>query len=172
MTSDPSYYRWTQWLFLQLYRAGLAVRREAPVVWCPSCLTVLAFEQVEGDRCERCGTQVTERVMKQWFLRITEYADRLLDGLDDLDWPEVATRLQRDWIGRSRGVDVDFAVAGSELVLTAFTTRIDTLFGVTFLAVSPEHPEAARLSIGVEAVHPLTGARLPVVVADYVAPAS
>jgi len=101
VTSDPSYYRWTQWIFLRLYAAGLAVRRHAPVVWCPSCLTVLAHEQLEGDRCERCGSRVTQQRMRQWFLRITAYADELLDGLDELDWPPVAKRLQREWIGRS-----------------------------------------------------------------------
>ncbi len=100
-TSDPAYYRWTQWIFLRLYQAGLAVRRQAPVLWCPSCLTVLAHEQLEGDRCERCGTLVTERRMRQWFLRITAYADELLDALDELDWPPVAKRIQREWIGRS-----------------------------------------------------------------------
>jgi leucyl-tRNA synthetase len=145
VTSDPSFYRWTQWIFLQLYRAGLAVRKEAPVVWCPSCKTVLAFEQVEGDRCERCGTRVTERVMKQWFLRITAYAQELLDGLDTLDWPALSKRLQADWIGRSEGVEVDFGVPDAGLTLSAFTTRPDTLFGVTFLAVPPGHPELGRL---------------------------
>ena len=200
VTRDPSYYRWTQWVFLQLYRAGLAVRTEAPVVWCPSCLTVLAFEQLEGDRCERCRTPVTRRVMKQWFLRITAYADHLLDGLDSLDWPAAAVRLQRDWIGRSRGVEVDFAVKGKDLNLPTFTTRPDTLFGVTFLAVPPEHsllpllvePDrraeveaftealaslsgergrdgAARGAFtGSFAVHAVTGAEVPIFVADYV----
>jgi leucyl-tRNA synthetase len=150
VTSDPGYYRWTQWVFLQLYRAGLAVRREAPVVWCPTCLTVLAFEQLEGDRCERCGTPVVRRVMRQWFLRITSYADALLAALEGLDWPESAKRLQREWIGRSSGVEIDFDVENSENRLTAFTTRPDTLFGVTFLAVSPEHPIAHELASGTE----------------------
>jgi leucyl-tRNA synthetase len=150
VTSDPGYYRWTQWVFLQMHRAGLAVRREAPVVWCPTCLTVLAFEQLEGDRCERCGTQVVRRVMRQWFLRITAYADALLDGLEGLDWPESAKRLQGEWIGRSAGVEIDFKVEDSELRLTAFTTRPDTLFGVTFLAVSPGHPNARGLAFGAE----------------------
>jgi leucyl-tRNA synthetase len=207
-TSDPAYYRWTQWLFLRLYRAGLAVRREASVVWCPSCLTVLAQEQLEGDRCERCNSQVTTRVTRQWFLRITAYADRLVDGLDELDWPETAKRSQREWIGRSEGVEVDFEVRGGEL-LTAFTTRPDTLFGATFLAVSVQHPrveelaraggnqaevaafvasareQAARASAaeayggrgtpralrtGATAIHPATGAELPICVADYVDP--
>lgn len=178
-TSDPAYYRWTQWIFVQLHRAGLAVRREAPVVWCPSCLTVLAFEQLEGDRCERCGTEVTQRVMKQWFLRITAYADALVDGLDDLDWPELAKRLQREWIGRSRGLEIDFPIEGRELVLRTFTTRADTLFGATFVALSPDHPAAAQLApdglhteegvfTGLHALHPATGERLPVYVAPYV----
>ncbi|HEY1331560.1 MAG TPA: leucine--tRNA ligase [Actinomycetota bacterium] len=178
-TSDPSYYRWTQWVFLQLYRAGLAVREDAEVVWCPSCRTVLAFEQLEGDRCERCGTEATRRFMKQWQLRITAYADQLLAGLDDLDWPDISKRLQRDWIGRSEGVEVDFAIAGRPRdVLSAFTTRVDTLFGVTFLAVPPGHPIIERADrdappqagtrTGVEVLHPTTGERIPVVIADYV----
>jgi leucyl-tRNA synthetase len=167
VTCDPSYYRWTQWLFLQLYRAGLANRAEAPVVWCPSCLTVLAYEQLEGDRCERCGSVVTERVMKQWFVRITAYADRLLEGLERLDWPEAAKRLQREWIGRRPGADVAFHVPSLGRTLTAFTTRVDTLYGATFVAVSPSHPLARRLE-GATAVHPATGAALAVVVADHV----
>jgi len=167
VTSDPSYYRWTQWVFLQLYRAGLAYRAEAPVVWCPSCLTVLAYEQVEGDRCERCGTVVTERVMNQWFFRMTAYADRLVDGLDSLDWPEVAKRIQREWIGRRRGAEVTFDVPSLGERLTAFTTRVDTLFGATFVAVSPSHPLAERVG-GEAALHPATRAKIPVVVADYV----
>lgn len=149
-TDDPRYYHWTQWIFLQLYRAGLAVRREAPVIWCPSCLTVLAFEQVDGDACERCGTLVTPKVMKQWFLRITAYADVLLDTLPELDWPELSKRLQQEWIGRSAGVSVTFALQqgwpGPPGELTAFTTRADTLLGVTFVAVAPEHPVVAELA--------------------------
>ncbi len=167
VTSDPSYYRWTQWVFLQLYRAGLAYRAEAPVVWCPSCLTVLAYEQLEGDRCERCGTVVTERVMKQWFFRMTAYADRLLEGLERLDWPEVAKRVQREWIGRRPGAEVVFDVPSLGQRLTAFTTRVDTLYGATFVSVSPSHPLAKRVE-GATGVHPATGALLPVVVADYV----
>ena len=147
-TSDPSYYRWTQWIFLQLYRAGLAVRREAAVVWCPSCLTVLANEQLEGERCERCGTRVVERIMDQWFLRITAYAEELLEGLDDLDWPESAKRAQREWIGRSEGVEIDFDVPDTGVRLRTFTTRPDTLFGVTFLVLPPEHPDLEALARG------------------------
>jgi leucyl-tRNA synthetase len=176
VTSDPTYYRWTQWVFLELQRAGLAFRQEAPVVWCPSCQTVLAFEQLEGDRCERCGSPVTERVMKQWFLRITAYADVLVDELDHLDWPSVAKRLQREWIGRSRGSEIDFAVEGGQ-VLHAFTTRADTLYGASFVAIAPGHPLAEELSgasedtggfTGRHAVHPGTGELLPVYAAPYV----
>jgi leucyl-tRNA synthetase len=175
VTSEPAYYKWTQWIFLRLYQAGLAVRREAPVVWCPSCLTVLANEQLEGDRCERCGTRVTWRTMRQWFLRITAYADQLLDGLDELDWPETAKRLQRDWIGRSDGVEIDFELEDGGR-LSAFTTRPGTLAGVTFLAVPSPQPEPAAgreqttrgRFTGRRALHPVTGARLPVWEADYV----
>ncbi len=167
VTSDPSYYRWTQWIFVKLFEAGLAVRKQAPVVWCPSCLTVLANEQVEDDRCERCRTVVASRVMEQWFLRITAYADRLLDGLNDLDWPDLSKRLQRDWIGRSEGVDIDFRVKDSDLVMTVFTTRPDTLFGATFLAISPDYPHSERLA-GRLAVNPATGKEIPVLIAEYV----
>jgi leucyl-tRNA synthetase len=146
-TDDPRYYRWTQWIFLQLYHAGLAVRRESRVLWCPSCLTVLAFEQVDDEQCERCGTTVTTRVMKQWYLRITAYADALLDTLDGLDWPALSKTLQRDWIGRSTGSTVTFGLDPADLGrLTAFTTRADTLFGVTFVAVAPEHPLVGSLA--------------------------
>ena len=150
VTSDPSYYRFTQWVFLQLYRSGLAERRRAPVVWCPSCLTVLAREQLEGNRCERCGTEVSFRVMEQWYLLMTRYADQLLDGLDGLDWPESAKRIQREWIGRSEGAEVRWRVAGHDLELVTFTTRPDTLFGVTFLAVPPELPDLEGLTGGTD----------------------
>ncbi|HEX4905004.1 MAG TPA: leucine--tRNA ligase [Acidimicrobiales bacterium] len=158
-TSQPDYYRWTQWLLVRLFEAGLLHQAEAPVLWCPSCLTVLAREQTEdgGTSCERCRTAVTERVMRQWFLRITAYADRLLDGLDALDWPERAKRLQRQWIGRSHGREIDFGD------LTVFTTRPDTVPAVTFLAVPAGHPAA-----GSTRPHPLTGAPVPVLEADYV----
>ena len=167
VTSDPAYYRWTQWIFLKLYEAGLAVRKTAPVVWCPSCSTVIANEQLEGERCERCATQVTQRVMEQWFFRITAYADRLLDGLDGLDWPDFAKRLQREWIGRSTGVEIDFEVEGTGERLLAFTTRPDTLFGVTFLAVSPDHELAAALT-GRWAINPASGERVQILAAEYV----
>jgi leucyl-tRNA synthetase len=167
VTSDPSYYRWTQWIFVELFDAGLAVRREAPVNWCPSCQTVLANEQLEGGGCERCGTLVVERTMLQWFLRITAYAEQLLRGLDDLDWPESAKRAQRRWIGRSEGVEIDFEVPERASRLRVFTTRPDTLFGVTFLAVPPGDQRLVAFA-GASAVHPATGERIPVVVADHV----
>ena len=160
-TSSPRYYRWTQWVLVQLFRAGLMYHAEAPVVWCPSCLTVLAREQTEGPAaeavCERCSSRVTERRMWQWFLRTTAYAERLLAGLDNLDWPEQAKRLQRRWIGRSEGREIDFGD------LTIFTTRPETLPAVTFLAVPAGHPAA-----GSTRPHPMTGAPLPVLEADYV----
>ncbi len=137
-THDPAYYRWTQWIFLQLYAAGLAYRKEAAVNWCPDDETVLANEQVTGDRCERCGTEVQIRQMEQWFFRITSYADRLLDGLDELDWPGHIKAMQRNWIGRSEGAFVDFAAING--VIRVFTTRPDTLFGATYLVLAPEHP--------------------------------
>lgn len=145
-TSDPNYYRWTQWLFLQMYKAGLAVRKRAPVNWCPSCLTVLANEQVGAGVCERCGTEVVQREMTQWFFRITSYADRLLAGLGDLDWPETSKKLQANWIGRSQGAEITFTVAGNGDQMTVFTTRPDTLFGVTYMVLAPEHPLVDRIT--------------------------
>jgi leucyl-tRNA synthetase len=142
-TTDPGYYRWTQWLFLQLFKAGLAYQAEAPVNWCPQDQTVLANEQVIDGRCERCDSPVERKVMRQWFFRITAYADRLLD-FGGGDFPEAWVRRQQAWIGRSEGAEIDFAVG--EERLTVFTTRPDTLFGVTFLALAPEHPLAERLA--------------------------
>ncbi len=167
-TSKPDYYRWTQWILVRLFEAGLLYQAEAPVTWCPSCLTVLAREQTEegGTTCERCGSLVTERVLTQWFLRITAYADRLVDGLDALDWPDHAKRLQRQWIGRSEGREIAFALVDpidGENHVTVFTTRPDTLLGVTFLAVPVGSPLA-----GTTVRHPTTNIELPVLEADYV----
>jgi len=139
-TSDPEYYRWTQWIFVQLFKAGLALHEESSVYWCPSCLTVIANEQLEGDRCERCGSEVETRMMRQWFLKMTAYAQRLLDGLENLDWPDMAKRVQAEWIGRSEGVEIDFPIVGSDATITAFTTRPDTTFGVTFVVLAFDHP--------------------------------
>ena len=137
-TTDPAYYKWTQWIFLELFKAGKAFKKKAAVNWCPNDKTVLANEQVEGGRCERCGAVVEQRVLEQWFFRITDYAGRLLDDLDGLDWSLTTRTAQRNWIGRSRGAELDF-VAGNATV-RVYTTRPDTIFGATFLVLAPEHP--------------------------------
>jgi leucyl-tRNA synthetase len=145
ITSDPNYYRWTQWIFLQLFKNKLAYRGTGLVNWCPSCNTVLANEQVVNGECERCGSQVEQREMPQWLLKITDYADRLIDDLASLDWPEPIKESQRNWIGRSEGAEIGFAVEFEKEdakpgLIPIFTTRPDTLFGATFLILSPEHP--------------------------------
>ena len=143
-TTDPEYYRWTQWIFIQLFNAGLAVRKEAPVNWCPSCMTVLANEQVISGRCERCATPVEQRRIAQWFFRITEYVERLLDNLEDLDWSETTKKAQRNWIGRSEGALLRFPILAPDdrdgPQIEVFTTRPDTVFGATYMVLSPEHP--------------------------------
>ncbi|HKH47057.1 MAG TPA: leucine--tRNA ligase [Thermoanaerobaculia bacterium] len=142
----PEYYRWNQWLFLHMFEKGLAYKKEAPVNWCPSCRTVLANEQVVDGECERCGTPVVQRDLEQWFFRITDYADRLLAGLDGLEgWPEKVKVMQRNWIGRSEGAEIDFAIPAFKESVTVFTTRPDTIHGATFLVLAPEHPLVARL---------------------------
>jgi leucyl-tRNA synthetase len=197
-TAEPSYYRWTQWLFVQLFKAGLAEWREGAVNWCPSCMTVLADEQVEAGRCERCGTAVETRYLRQWWLKITRFAQELLDALDSLDWSESTKSMQRNWIGRSEGATILFDLEGCRRKdVRVFTTRPDTLFGATFLVVGADHPEledfvpqerwgelnawrnrlppvseepdfSVALELGSHAVHPLTGERLPVWAAPYV----
>jgi leucyl-tRNA synthetase len=150
-TSEPSYYRWTQWIFLELFRAGLAYRKEAAVKWCPHDQTVLANEQVDADgRCERCGCLVEVRQLEQWFLRITDYAERLLSDLDGIDWPEHVKTMQRNWIGRSEGAEVTFRCEALQIDYPVFTTRPDTLFGATFFVMAPEHPDVVRLAAGTE----------------------
>ncbi len=144
-TTDPKYYRWTQWIFLQLYRKGLAYVDEIPVNWCPALGTVLANEEVIDGRSERGNHPVERRPMKQWMLRITAYAERLLDDLQGLDWPEGIKEMQRNWIGKSIGADVDFAIDGSEEQVRVFTTRPDTLFGATYMVLAPEHPLVGKL---------------------------
>ena len=152
-TSDPSYYRWTQWLFLRLYERGLAYRSEAAVNWCPKDQTVLANEQVIDGHCERCGTLVEARQLEQWFFRITDYADRLLDDLATIDWPEHVVTMQRNWIGRSEGAEVTFSCEELGTDYPVFTTRPDTLFGATFFVMAPEHPDVFRLAAGTEHEH-------------------
>lgn len=143
-TCDEEYYRWTQWLFLQLYKKGLAYRKEALVNWCPSCETVLANEQVVDGKCERCGEAVVRKDMTQWFLKITDYAEELLDGLSILDWPEKTKLMQKNWIGKSTGCEVNFECETGDTV-TVFTTRPDTLFGVDYVVLAPEHPLVKKL---------------------------
>lgn len=152
-TSDPGYYKWNQWLFLELYKRGLAYRKDSPVNWCPKDQTVLANEQVVAGQCERCGTEVVKKKLTQWYFKITDYADRLLDDLDLLKgkWPDKVLRMQANWIGRSRGADVDFTIEGSDRTVPVFTTRPDTLFGVTFMAVAPDSDLAAELAAGSDA---------------------
>lgn len=202
VTCDPSYYKWNQWLFLKLYENGLAYRKEAPVNWCPKCNTVLANEQVLEGHCERCETEVIRRNLTQWFFNITAYAQELLDKLDVIDWPEKTKRIQRNWIGRSEGSEIKFKIDGKELYFYTFTTRTDTLMGVTYVVLAPEQElvdtittpeqkeaveaykdyarkasEIDRLSTtrektgvftGAYAVHPITGEKVPIWIADYV----
>ncbi|KJL32738.1 leucine--tRNA ligase [Microbacterium azadirachtae] len=149
-TSDEEYYRWNQWLFLKLYERGLAYRKKSPVNWCPNDQTVLANEQVVDGRCERCGAEVVKKNLTQWYFRITDYADRLLDDLNQLEgfWPHKVLQMQRNWIGRSIGADVDFAIEGREGVVTVFSTRPDTLHGATFMVVAPDSDLASELAAG------------------------
>lgn len=147
LTCVPEYYKWNQWLFLQLYKKGLAYRKNAPVNWCPSCQTVLANEQVMGDGgCERCNTTVIQKNLTQWFFKITSYAEQLLDGLNTIDWPEKTKLMQTNWIGKSVGAEVDFKIEGTDEKMTVFTTRPDTLFGVTYVVIAPEHPLVKKIA--------------------------
>ena len=139
VTCKPDYYKWTQWLFLKLYEQGLAYRKNAPVNWCPSCNTVLANEQVNDGSCERCDTEVTKKDLTQWFFKITDYADELLEKLDTLDWPEKTVSMQKHWIGKSTGAEVNFKVKDSDINFNVFTTRVDTLNGVTYVTLAPEN---------------------------------
>jgi leucyl-tRNA synthetase len=139
-TCDPEYYKWTQWLFLELFEAGLAYRKQAAVNWCPGCQTVLANEQVVDGACERCGSAVTREPRTQWFFKITDYADELLDGLDRIDWPDRVKNAQRAWIGRSEGAEVIFRTADDGAEVMVYTTRPDTLYGATYFVFAPEHP--------------------------------
>lgn len=203
-TTDPEYYKWTQWIFLKLWKQGLAFESYDPINWCPSCQTGLSNEDLEQGKCERCGSVVEKRPMRQWVLRITAYADKMLRDLKKLNWPEGIKEAQRNWIGRSEGTEVVFCVADTEEEIRVFTTRLDTIYGCTYVVVAPEHPlvknqesriknqnevkkyliaakkktdlerselnkdKSGVLLNGIEAIHPFTGERLPVFVADYV----
>ena len=145
-TCDPSYYKWTQWLFIQLYKHGLAYKKEALVNWCPKCNTVLANEQAAGGICERCKSIVEQRKMSQWFFKITDYAEELLRDHDILDWPERTKAIQKNWIGRSTGTEVSFNVVDSDEKITVFTTRVDTLMGLSYVVLAPESELALKLT--------------------------
>ncbi len=146
-TTDPDFYKWTQWIFVKMFKEGLAYEKEMPINWCPSCKTGLANEEVVNGKCERCNADVTKKNLKQWMLRITKYADRLLADLDKLEWPEKVKKMQADWIGKSYGAEVDFPVEGREEKITVYTTRPDTLYGATFMVLAPEHAMAASLAV-------------------------
>jgi len=155
ITSDSDYYRWTQWIFVKLFKAGLAVRKKASVLWCPKCLTVLAYEQVIAGKCERCETAVIQKELEQWFFKITNYADRLLKNLDYIDWSENTKQMQRNWIGRSEGIQIEFKVQSlrpelrprvSEFKINVFTTRPDTIFGATFIVLAVDNPQVLKIT--------------------------
>ncbi|MGI5852105.1 MAG: leucine--tRNA ligase [Caldicoprobacterales bacterium] len=155
-TSSPEYYKWTQWLFLQFYKRGMAYKKKSSVNWCPSCETVLANEQVVNGGCERCSTEVTKKELEQWFFRITEYAQRLLDDIDKLqDWPEKVKIMQKNWIGRSEGAMVSFQIHGFDDKIEVFTTRPDTIYGVSSMVLAPEHPLVIKLVEGTEYEEPV-----------------
>jgi leucyl-tRNA synthetase len=202
VTCAPEYYKWTQWLFLTLYKKGLAYRKEAPVNWCPKCNTVLANEQVHDGHCERCESEVTKKNLTQWFFKITEYAQELLDKLEGLDWPEKTKKIQTNWIGRSEGAEIEFKVENKDIRFKVFTTRADTLMGVTYVVLAPENELVASLTTeeykaavkeyqdatkkqteidrlsttkektgvftGSYALHPITGQKVQIWIADYV----
>ncbi len=138
-TTDPGFYKWTQWIFVKMFKEGLAYEKEMPINWCPDCKTGLANEEVVNGQCERCGSDVTKKNLRQWMLKITAYAERLLNDLESLDWPDKVKKMQSDWIGKSYGAEVDFTLEGSDEKIRVFTTRPDTLYGATFMVLAPEH---------------------------------
>ncbi len=145
-TTDPDFYKWTQWIFVQMFKKGLAYEKEMPINWCPNCKTGLANEEVVNGKCERCGAEVTKKNLKQWMLKITAYADRLLEDLKTLDWPEKVIKMQTEWIGRSYGAEIDFPIEGTDRKITVYTTRPDTLYGATFMVLAPEYEGASQLA--------------------------
>ncbi|NLM13933.1 MAG: leucine--tRNA ligase [Epulopiscium sp.] len=145
-TTDPDYYKWTQWIFVKMFEKGLAYEKEMPINWCPSCKTGLANEEVVGGNCERCGSAVTKKNLRQWMLKITAYAERLLNDLQDLEWPEKVKKMQTDWIGKSYGAEIDFKIEGLDKQIKVFTTRPDTLYGATFMVLAPEHEIVSEIT--------------------------
>lgn len=155
-TCHPDYYRWMQWIFIQFYKRGLAYKKENPVNWCPSCQTVLANEQVVDGCCERCKSPVGKKNLSQWYFKITDYAERLLDNLDKLDgWPNKVKVMQRNWIGKSVGAEVDFKIKDRDEILTVFTTRVDTIYGTTYMVLAPEYPTVLSMVEGTEYEKPV-----------------
>ncbi|MEA1911858.1 MAG: class I tRNA ligase family protein, partial [Spirochaetota bacterium] len=146
-THTPEYFKWTQWIFLKLYEAGLAYESKAPINWCPSCLTGLANEEVKDGKCERCDAEVTRKNLRQWILKITDYGDRLLADIDKLNWTDSIKSMQKNWIGRSEGANVKFSLDGSDDIIEVYTTRPDTLFGATYMVLSPEHDLVHKITI-------------------------
>ncbi|MBU6415519.1 class I tRNA ligase family protein, partial [Patescibacteria group bacterium] len=144
-TTDPEYYQWTQWIFIQLFKKGLAYKAKMPVNWCPRDKTVLANEEVIEGKCERCGSAVERKELEQWVLKITAYADRLLRDLEKLNWPEKVKEMQKNWIGRSEGAEIEFKISDSRFKIQVFTTRPDTLFGATYMVLAPEHALIQKL---------------------------
>ncbi|OON91641.1 MAG: leucine--tRNA ligase [Epulopiscium sp. Nele67-Bin001] len=197
-TTDPDYYKWTQWIFLKMFEHGLAYEKQMPINWCPACKTGLANEEVKEGKCDRCSHPVTKKNLRQWMLKITAYAQRLLDDLEGLDWPEKVKKMQADWIGKSYGAEIDFEVEGTDAKIKVFTTRPDTLYGATFMVLAPEHEMVSTLStsdeveqyvfdastksavdrmvdkektgvfLGKYAINPLNGKKMPIWIADYV----
>jgi len=145
-TTDPNYYKWTQWIFVQMYKNGLAYEKEMPLNWCPSCKCVLANEEAASGTCDRCSSIVTKKMLRQWMLKITQYAEKLLEGLDTLEWPEKVKKMQSDWIGKSYGAEIDFIIEGTDEKIRVYTTRPDTLYGATFMVISPEHPLVKQIT--------------------------
>lgn len=156
-TTDPDYYKWTQWIFLKLFEHGLAYKKMLPINWCPSCKTGLANEEVVDGRCERCGTETTKKDVEQWVLRITNYADRLLSDLDLIDWPEKIKEMQKNWIGRSEGWEIKFSIKDSPEEISVFTTRADTLFGCTYAVIAPEHPLIEKIRSRIDNYEEISG---------------
>jgi leucyl-tRNA synthetase len=144
-TTDPEYYKWTQWTFLKMLEKGLAYESYEPINWCPSCKTGLANEDLEDGKCERCSSEIEQKPMRQWVLKITDYAERLLEDLDELNWPEHIKESQRNWIGKSVGSEIEFGIKGLGEVIKVFTTRADTIFGATYVVLAPEHELVIKL---------------------------
>ena len=149
-TTDPEYYKWTQWMFIQMYKAGLAYKGEETISWCPECKIGISNEELENGHCERCGSEVQKKKKSAWILKMQSYSDRLIDGLKDLDFPESVKKMQIDWIGKSVGAEIDFALTDTSEKLKVFTTRPDTIFGATYMVIAPEHPLIEKLSSNIK----------------------